>query len=61
MKLWCCVGGKVKHLVDYQLKVDNGKLTAIANLEKLTFRALALRRSKASLFYYGTFNTNLLW
>ena len=33
-------------LVDYQLEVDKGKLTAVAKLfEKLTFRALALRRS----------------
>ena len=23
MKLWCCVGGQVKHYVDYQLRVDN--------------------------------------
>ena len=33
MKLWCCVGGQVKHYVDYQLGVDKGKLTAVANLE----------------------------
>ena len=31
MKLWCCVGGQVKHLVDYQLEVDKGKLTAVGN------------------------------
>ena len=28
----CCVGGQVKQLVDYQLEVDKGKLTAVANL-----------------------------
>ena len=33
----------MKHLVDYQLEFDKGKLTAVENLEKLTFRALALR------------------
>ena len=27
----CCVGGQVKQLVDYQLEVDKGKLTAVAN------------------------------
>ena len=27
----CCVGGQVKQLVDYQLEVDKGKLTAAAN------------------------------
>ena len=31
--------GQVKHLVSYQREVDNGKLTAVANLEKLMFRA----------------------
>ena len=31
MKLWCCVGGKVKHYVDYQFEVDEGKLTAVVN------------------------------
>ena len=29
----CCVGGQVKQLVDYQLEVDKGKLTAVANLK----------------------------
>ena len=28
-----CVGGQVKQLVDYQLEVDKGKLTAVANLK----------------------------
>ena len=32
--------------VNETLEVDKGKLTALANLKKLTFRALALRRSK---------------
>ena len=32
MKLLWCVGGKVKHLVDYQLEVHKGKITAEANL-----------------------------
>ena len=27
----------MKHLVNYQRKVDKGKLTAVANFEKLTF------------------------
>ena len=31
MKLRCCVGGKVKHYVDYQPGVDKGELTAVAN------------------------------
>ena len=31
----CCVGGQVKQLVDYQLEVDKGKLTAVANLNSL--------------------------
>ena len=35
-----------KENIDYQLKVDKGELTAVVNFEKLTFRALALRRSK---------------
>ena len=34
------------HSVDYELEVDKGKLTAVANLEELTFQALALHRSK---------------
>ena len=38
-KLLCCVGGQVKHLVSYQREVDKGKLTAVANFEKATFRA----------------------
>ena len=29
----CCVGGQVKQLVDYQLEVDKGKLTAVAKLK----------------------------
>lgn len=29
---------------DYELKVHNGKLKAVANLEELTFRVSALRR-----------------
>ena len=29
----CCVGGQVRQLVDYQLEVDKGKLTAVANLK----------------------------
>ena len=37
----CCVGGQVKQLVDYQLEVDKGKLTAVANLKRL---ANSLRR-----------------
>ena len=37
----------MKHLAGYQHEVEKAKLTAIANLEKLTFRALVLRRSKA--------------
>ena len=32
-KLLCCVGGQVNHLVDYQLEVDKGKLTAVSNFE----------------------------
>ena len=36
----------MKH-VSYQREVDKGKLTAVASFEKLTFRVLALRRSKA--------------
>ena len=34
------------HLVSYQREVDKGKLTAVANFEKLMFRARALPRSK---------------
>ena len=34
----------MKHLVNYQSEDDKGKLTALANFEKLTFRARALRR-----------------
>ena len=41
-KLLCYVGRQVKHLVGYQGEVDNGKLTAEASFEKLTFRAWAL-------------------
>ena len=37
-----CVGEQVKRFVDYHYQV---KLTTVANLEKLTFRAFALRRS----------------
>ena len=33
----------MKHLVKCQCEVDKGKLTAAANVEKLTFRAWALR------------------
>ena len=29
----------MKHLVSYQREVDKGKLTAVANCEKLTFQA----------------------
>ena len=29
----------MKHLVSYQCEVDKGKLTAVASLEQLTFRA----------------------
>ena len=29
----------MKHLINYQREVDKGKLTALANFEKLTFRA----------------------
>ena len=36
----------MKRLVSYQREVDKGKLTAVASLGKLTFRARALRRSK---------------
>ena len=32
MKLWCCDGGQVKHYVEYQLGVDKGKLTTVANV-----------------------------
>ena len=39
----------MKHYVDYQIGVDKGKLTAVANFEKLTFRAVALRRSKVDI------------
>ena len=40
----CCVGGQVKQLVDYQLEVDKGKLTAVANLKS----------SKRQLFKFAT-------
>ena len=36
----------MKHLVNYQRQSDKGKLTAVANFEKLKFRSLTLRRSK---------------
>ena len=29
----------MKHQVNYQREVDKGKLTAVVNFEKLTFRA----------------------
>ena len=29
--------GQVKNLVNYQREVDKGKLTAVANFEKVTF------------------------
>ena len=35
IKLLCCVGGQVKHLVDYQLEVYKSKLTTVENLGKL--------------------------
>ena len=34
MKPLCCVGGQVKHYVDYQLGADKGKLTAVAKFLK---------------------------
>ena len=34
----------MKRLVNYQSKDDKAKLTALANFEKFTFRARALRR-----------------
>ena len=37
-------------LHDYQLEVDKGKLTAVANFKKLTFRALASTSSEQSKF-----------
>ena len=37
----------MKHFGNYQREVDKGKLTAVPNLQKLTFRVLALRRSYA--------------
>ena len=40
------LAGQVKHLVNYQREVDKGKLTAVANFEKVAFRVRALRRSK---------------
>ena len=48
---------QVKHLVDSQREVNEGELTAVANLEKLTFRAYALRRSKAKIQYSYTLIT----
>ena len=39
----------MKHLIDRQREIDRGKLTAAANLQKLTFRALSLRRSKVQM------------
>ena len=35
----CCVGGQVKHLVNYQREADKGKLTAVASFGKLMLRA----------------------
>ena len=43
-KLFCSVGGQVKHLADYQLVVDKGKLTAVANFEA-EVSCIALRQS----------------
>ena len=40
---------RVIETLSYQREVDKGKLTAVANFEKLTFRARALRRSKRLL------------
>ena len=35
--------GQVKQLVSYQREVDKGKLTAVANFEKLKFRVCSIR------------------
>ena len=45
----------MKHLVSHQREVDEGKLTAVASFEKLTFRAWPFAptkgpRSKRHLF-----------
>ena len=49
MKLWCRVGGQVKHYVDYQLGVDKGKLTSVD--EGLTLETSAFRNSLRRLIY----------
>ena len=33
----CCVGGQVKHLVVYQLVVDEGKFAGVENLDSWQF------------------------
>lgn len=38
----------MKHQVNYQLEVDEGKQTAIANFENLMFQALAAPLSEQS-------------
>ena len=48
MKLLCCVGGQVKHLVDYQLEVDKRKLTAVANFIKATLKVAKLQNKNLS-------------
>ena len=43
----------MKHLVEYEREVDEDKLTAV--VEKLTFRALALCRSKGTSAFINSF------
>lgn len=43
-----CISGQIRHLVDYQLEDDEGKLTTVGNLEKLMLQVLALCWSKIS-------------
>ena len=38
---------RASETVSYQREVDKGKLTAVASLEKLTFRALLRPRARA--------------
>ena len=46
----CCVGGQVKQLFDYQLEVDKGKLTAVANKKSLASESKPLQnRSRVEI------------
>ena len=52
----------MKYLVNYQCEFAKGKLTAVANFEKLTLQAQALRQSSdAGLTLETSAFQNLLW